>query len=129
MTAKLGNEDWKEMFEPLIRKNYAPEDLTKASAQHFNQDEVSAAWNTLFEDAKAAVAKGDPASPEAQDVARRWSALVGQFTQGDPKLAQGASNVWKDAFADPKIASRLPVSADLFAFVGKAMQRLKESGE
>jgi hypothetical protein len=52
---------------------------------------------------------------------------VNQFTQGDPKLAEGSSKVWKDAFADPKIASRLPVGADLFAFVGKGMQRLKES--
>ncbi|HEY8950856.1 MAG TPA: MerR family transcriptional regulator [Rhizomicrobium sp.] len=127
MTTKLSNEDWKEMFDPLIQKNYAPEDLAKTKAQHFNQEDVSKAWNTLFTDAKAVMAKGDPYSAEALDVARRWRALVSQFTQGDPKLAEGSSKVWKDAFADPKIASRLPVGADLFAFVGKGMQRLKES--
>ena len=129
MSTKLSNEDWKEMFDPLIQKNYAPEDLAKTKAQHFNQEEVSKAWNTLFEDAKAVMAKGDPYSAEALDVARRWSALVGQFTQGDPNLVKGSSQVWKDAFADPKIAARLPVGADLFAFVGKAMQRLKETGQ
>jgi DNA-binding transcriptional MerR regulator len=131
MSTKLSNEDWKEMFDPLIQKNYSPEDLakTKASGQHFNQEEVSRAWNTLFEDAKAVMAKGDPYSPEAMEVARRWSALVNQFTQGDPNLVNGSSQVWKDAFADPKVAQRLPVSADLFAFVGKGMQRLKESSE
>jgi DNA-binding transcriptional MerR regulator len=127
MSNKLDSEEWKAMFDPLIQKNYAPEDLAKASGRHFDQEEISKAWNTLFEDAKAVMAKGDPYSPEAMDVARRWSALVNQFTQGDPKLAEGSSKVWKDAFADPKIAPRLPVGADLFAFVGKGMQRLKES--
>mgnify|MGYP001548842536 FL=1 len=127
MSNKLDSEEWKAMFDPLIQKNYAPEDLAKASGRHFDQEEISKAWNTLFEDAKAVMAKGDPYSPEAMDVARRWSALVNQFTQGNPKLAEGSSKVWKDAFADPKIAPRLPVGADLFAFVGKGMQRLKES--
>ena len=127
MSNKLDSEEWKAMFDPLIQKNYAPEDLAKASGRHFDQEEISKAWNTLFEDAKAVMAKGDPYSPEAMDVARRWSALVNQFTHGDPKLAEGSSKVWKDAFADPKIAPRLPVGADLFAFVGKGMQRLKES--
>ncbi len=127
MSNKLDSEEWKAMFDPLIQKNYAPEDLAKASGQHFDQEEVSKAWNILFEDAKAVMAKGDPYSPEAMAVARRWSALVNQFTQGNPKLAEGSSKVWKDAFADPKIAPRLPVGADLFAFVGKGMQRLKES--
>ncbi|HSM96333.1 MAG TPA: MerR family transcriptional regulator, partial [Rhizomicrobium sp.] len=129
MTTKLSNEEWKEMFEPLIQKNYAPEDLAKASGRHFDQAEVSRQWNTLFEDAKAVMAKGDPYSPEALDVGRRWSALVHQFTQGDPKLMQGSTNVWKDAFADPKVAPRLPVGADVFAFVGKSMQHLKETGQ
>lgn len=127
MSNKLDSEEWKKMFDPLIQKNYAPEDLAKASGRHFDQEEVSKAWNILFEDAKAVMAKGDPYSPEAMAVARRWSALVNQFTQGNPKLAEGSSKVWKDAFADPKIAPRLPVGADLFAFVGKGMQRLKES--
>ena len=127
MSNKLDSEEWKAMFDPLIQKNYAPEDLAKASGRHFDQEEISKAWNTLFEDAKAVMAKGDPYSPEAMAVARRWSALVNQFTQGDPKLAEGSSKVWKDAFADPKIAPRLPVGADLFAFVGKGIQRLKES--
>ena len=129
MNTKLSNEEWKEMFDPLIQRNYKPEDLARASGQHFNQEEVSRQWNALFEDAKAIMAKGDPYSPEALDVGRRWSALVNQFTQGDPKLAEGSSKVWKDAFADPKIAPRLPVGAELFAFVAKSMQRLKETGQ
>jgi DNA-binding transcriptional MerR regulator len=124
MSNKLNSEEWKAMFDPLIQKNYAPEDLAKASGRHFDQEEISKAWNTLFEDAKAVMAKGDPYSAEALEIGRRWSALVNQFTQGDPKLAEGSSKVWKDAFADPKVAQRLPVGADLFAFVGKAMLRL-----
>ena len=129
MNTKLSSEEWKELFAPLIQKNYAPEDLAKASGRQFDQEEISRQWNTLFADAKAVMAKGDPYSSEALDVGRRWGALVSQFTQGDPKLTEGSSKVWKDAFSDPKVASRLPVGPDLFAFVGKSMQRLKETGQ
>jgi len=128
MNTKLTQDEWKDMFDPLIKKNYAPEDLAKASGRHFDQEDVAGQWNTLFEDAKAVMAKGDPYTPEAFAVARRWRALVDQFTQGDPKLEQGSANVWKDAFADPKVAPRLPIGAELFAFIGKSMAKLKEQG-
>jgi DNA-binding transcriptional MerR regulator len=129
MTSKLSNEEWKEMFDPLIRKNYATEDLAKASGRHFDQEQASLQWNTLFTDAKAVMAKGDPYSTDALEVGRRWRDLVHQFTQGDARLEQGSANVWKDAFANPDVAPRLPVGADLFAFVGRSMQRLKETGQ
>ena len=39
-------------------------------------------------EAKDLMAKGDPGSPAAIDLARRWSEMVKAFTQGDPALAR-----------------------------------------
>ncbi|HEY1709642.1 MAG TPA: hypothetical protein VGG10_15345 [Rhizomicrobium sp.] len=72
------------------------------------------------------MAKGDPTSPAAVDMARRWMALVEQFTGGDTGLHERAARVWKDAIADPNNAGRLPVDQPLWDFVGKAIAELKE---
>lgn len=130
MTSKTSPQDMKEIFEPLIAKHYTPEDLEtlKAQAGSFDQAEVTRTWNGLFAEAKELMAKGDPASPAALDLARRWSGMVKAFTQGDPGLAQKAGAVWKEAMADPKAAPGLPVDAALWAFVGKAMEALKAAG-
>ncbi len=66
------------------------------------------------------MAKDDPTSPEAMDLADRWQAQVAKFTQGDPLLAQKATAMWKDAMADPVAAPRLPLNPEMFAFMAKA---------
>lgn len=73
--------------------------------------------------------KGDPTTPEALDLARRWKAQVELFTRGDAGMSQRVMNVWKDAMADPKAAPKLPLNPEIFAFVGQAQAKLKELGE
>jgi len=77
---------------------------------------------------KGKYAKGDPASPAALDLARRWKAQLELFTKGDPGVTQKVQRVWNDAMADPKAAPQLPLNPEIFAFVGKAQARLKELG-
>ncbi len=74
------------------------------------------------------MAKGDPTSPAALDLARRWKAQVEQFTRGDPGVAARVQAVWQDAMADPKAAPALPLNPEIFAFIGKAQAKLAESG-
>ncbi|MDT9126862.1 TipAS antibiotic-recognition domain-containing protein, partial [Escherichia coli] len=38
----------------------------------------------------------DPASPEAQALGQRWSALVDEFTGGDRQITQGLNALYKD---------------------------------
>jgi len=45
------------------------------------------------------MAKGDPGSPQAQDLARRWKAQVARFTQGDAALAGKIKAMWSEGDA------------------------------
>ena len=65
-------------------------------------------------------AKGDPKSPEAMDLAKRWMAQVSLFTRGDPAVSAKVGAMWKEAMADPAKAPKLPMTPELMAFVGEA---------
>jgi len=129
MTSKATPEEMKAIFDPISAKYFTPEETRALSARKFDQKEVSARWERVIEDARVAMAKGDPASPAALDVARHWKKLVDEFTGGDPAVARKVRAIWNDAMADPKAAPRLPLSPKIFAFVGKSMAKLKEMEE
>ncbi len=120
MSEPMDDEAMKAVFDPLIQKHFDAGTLADLTAKPYDQEAVSAAWNAVIADAKAAMAKGDPTTPQARDVARRWNDLVGQFTGGDPKIAARTAGVWRDAFADPASAARLPFGPELMAFVRRA---------
>lgn len=130
MTTKPSTQDLKEIFEPLIAKRYTPDDLAalKARAISYDPADITRRWDALFVEARALMAKGDPTSSAAIDLARRWSAMVALFTQGDPAMEQRAAQVWKDAMADPAAAPKLPIDPAMFAFIGKATAALKAQG-
>jgi len=129
MTNKATPEEMKAIFDPISAKYFTPEESRALSGRKFDQKEVSARWERVIEDAKVAMAKGDPASPAALDVARRWKKLVDEFTRGDAAVAGKVRAIWNDAMADPKAAPKLPLTPEIFAFVGKSMAKLKETGE
>ena len=120
MTEPIDEEAMKQVFEPLIGKHYEPELLEALGKRIYNQAEVTAAWEVVIADAKAAQAKGDPTTPEAKDVARRWMALVNQFSGGDMKIAERTRTLWQEAFADPERAAKRPFGVDLRDFIKQA---------
>ena len=124
-TMSMNEDEMKAVFQPLIAKHYSPESLAKLAAKPYDQAEATRAWEQLKSDAMAAMAKGDPTTPEAIDVARRWSDLVSQFTGGDPEIAKSLEGVWKDAMANPAFAARMPQGPNLMAFI----QRAAEAGK
>lgn len=127
----LSDQEAKALFEPLGEKHFSAAELADLKARDFGADEqtqASNAWAALTAECKALMAKGDPTSLEAMDLARRWNLQVAKFTQGDPALAQKAAAMWKDAMADPAAAPRLPLTPDMFAFIGQAGAALRASG-
>jgi len=52
-------------------------------------------WADLFRDVEAALDQ-DPAGETAQALGRRWKALVGGFTGGNPEVAQGLNRLYAD---------------------------------
>lgn len=130
MTTKATPEEMKAIFDPLIEKHYDSKqlDALKARGGAFDQAAITRQWDALFAEARDLMAKGDPTAPAARDLARRWNALVGQFTGGDPRLAESARKVWTEAQADPAAAPKLPIDPAMFAFIGKATAALKAGG-
>lgn len=128
MTAKPNDEEMKALFEPISAKHFTPEDRAVLSQRKYDQPDVSARWNALIGEAKALMMKGNPSSPEAQDLARRWKGLVEEFTGGDPVILGKLRAVWNDAFADPKVAAAAPISRELMDFVSQAMAKMGEKG-
>jgi len=124
MARKVSDEEMKAIFDPLAEKHLTAVERAAISRRTYDQMEAARNWDTLIEDAKTLMAKGDPYSPAAQDLARRWMAQVKLFTQGDAALNQKVMAMWKDAMADPSAAPKLPMNQQLFAFVQKAAEKL-----
>jgi DNA-binding transcriptional MerR regulator len=129
MTHEATPEEMKTIFDPISEKYFSAEERAALSAKKFDPADISRQWEQLIADAKAAMAKGDPGSPEALDAARRWRSLVEQFTGGDPAVAGKVRAIWGEAMADPKAGPALPLTPEVFAFMSQAMAKLKESGE
>jgi DNA-binding transcriptional MerR regulator len=119
----MSDQEMKTVFKPIIDKHFTETDrpaLAAAQAGGYDQAQITAEWNALFAECRVLAEKGDPTTPEAMDLARRWMAQVGKFTGGDPSLFQKSAAVWKDAMNDPDVAPRLPASPEMFAFIAKA---------
>jgi DNA-binding transcriptional MerR regulator len=124
MTKKASDEEMKAIFDPLAEKHFTPAENAALRQRSFDQAEASKNWETLIEEAKALMAKGDPYSAAATDLARRWQAQVRLFTQGDPAVSQKVMGMWRDAMANPETAPKLPLNPEIFAFVQKAATKL-----
>jgi hypothetical protein len=53
---------------------------------------------------------------------------VDQFTQGDAAVAGKVRAIWHEAMADPAAAPKLPLTPEVFQFIGKAMAAAKNQG-
>jgi len=120
MTGKASDAEMKAIFDPLAEKHFTPEERADLQTRSFDQAEATRTWDALIEEAKALMAKGDPTSDAARDLARRWQAQVKLFTEGNPAMNQKVMGMWKEAMADPNAAPKLPLNPEIFAFVQKA---------
>lgn len=85
----------------MFEKYYTPEQLEQLKARKEQVGEerirqVEAEWPKLQAEVQAEMEKGtDPASEAVQALARRWMALVNEFTGGDPGIAQSLKNMYQ----------------------------------
>ena len=124
MTGKASDEEMKAIFDPLTEKHFTAAERAALQQRSFDQAEASKSWEALIAEARTLMAKGDPFSDAARDLARRWQDQVKLFTQGDPKMNQKVMGVWKEAMSDSRAAPKLPLNPELFAFVQKASSKL-----
>lgn len=125
MTDKMTDTEMKALFDPLAEKYFSPEELElleRQKAEVVDQDAVRAEWDALIAEAKLIQAKGDPATPEAIDLGRRWMAMVNRFSSGDQQINAKVASMWKDAMNDPEAAPRLPFDMSLWTFVSETVK-------
>jgi DNA-binding transcriptional MerR regulator len=126
----LTDEERYKLMKPISDKYFTAEDAEKLRQRKYDQPAITAQWNEMFEKAKAlAAADADPAAPEVQDLARRWNVLIEQFTGGDDGLRQKVRAVWKDAMNDPDLAPITPLTSQVSAFMGRALEHLKKGAQ
>lgn len=83
--------------------------------------EVRDSWNEIIPKVRNAMAANvDPASPEIQAIAKRWKALVEEFTGGDRKIAQAVMTMYQNE--GPRLQEQLGEvpTPEMFVYMGKA---------
>jgi DNA-binding transcriptional MerR regulator len=130
MASKLTRSTY---FHPALvphqHKYFRTEEIEAfASREDFDQERDIAIWYGLFDELKKLAAAGDPGSPAALDLGRRWLAQSETVSRGDQDVAGRIRNLIRDALADPATAPQMPFSASDLLFLGKAVERLKQAG-
>jgi|GEM_PF-539850 len=79
------------------------------------------AWPRLIEEVRDAVDRGvDPASAQAQALARRWMALIQEFTGGDPGIERSLATMYQEERPQDIHPSLDPRMGEYMAFINKA---------
>jgi DNA-binding transcriptional MerR regulator len=124
------NRDWvKKYFTPeqmeqmqrLSEHSYSEEERARLRARAANwteadQEQANAQWGAIYADmARLAAANADPAGPEAQDLAARYSAQIAAFTGGDPEIGAGLQRWWQGHATLPTEQQPIRVPANVAA--------------
>ena len=116
----------------MIESYYTPEQLEflKNRREIVGEERMKQApgdWATLMAEVRAEQEKGtDPTDPKILELARRWQALINEFTGGDPGIAQSLGRVWKEKGDD--LVAQHQMENDpraLFDYIGQAMAASK----
>ena len=138
------NKDWaKKYFTPeqldrmqsLSDQSYSAEAQAKIAARtpewtEVDQQRIAPLWDAVNQDiTRLAAQNADPASPEAQDLAARYSNLIQGFTGGDPEISKGLNKWWENFSALPEDQKpfQSPYNKDQMAWLNKALSIYRNS--
>jgi MerR family transcriptional regulator, thiopeptide resistance regulator len=129
-TMTMNDDDWNRTMQPIVDKHFTSDEqeTLKARKFSFDQAEVTRTWDALISEGRILQAKGDPTSPEAMDLARRWMAQVRLFTGDDPAVYAKSAKVNLEALSDPSVAPKMPFDLSLMQFVGEAYKHAQADG-
>jgi DNA-binding transcriptional MerR regulator len=108
-------------YEAIAAKHFTPDDQARLAANGFGgMTRPDAEWPALNAEAAALMAIGDPASPAAMDLARRWMLKVFETTGGDPSLTRKLRDVAREMHDQPGYAAASNSSNAMMDFIGQA---------
>jgi MerR family transcriptional regulator, thiopeptide resistance regulator len=120
VTEKLWEQTFtKDQLDQLAKRDYTEDDAQR----------VGAAWAAVIAEADKLRIIGDPASPEALDLGRRWFALVREFTGSAPDMVASSRSFYENGFADAQTANHMPFSKEIWDFVSKIAGAMIARGE
>jgi MerR family transcriptional regulator, thiopeptide resistance regulator len=125
MTTPLDSGEMGALLKPFTERHLSESDRAAVKAKIPDQDQAALNWYAMLAEAYALMKTGDPTSPEAQDMARRWSAINEQITADDPTIKAKARAVWDDAMKDPAVAAKMALNREIFAFVRQAVEHFR----
>lgn len=114
-------EDVATVYAAIAAKHLSEIDqATLAANGYAGMDQPDDDWSTLHAEADRLMQIGDPASPAAIDLARRWMGKVFEGTGGDPALTRKMKAVAREALEHPVFGAASPSSVAMMDFVAQA---------
>jgi DNA-binding transcriptional MerR regulator len=112
-------------FQALVAKHTNKERVKEVHPEWTAEDQarINKRWPELFAEADR-LKDGDPGSPQALDLGRRWIALAEEFTKRDPELTRSLRAIYREGFADPQLVRHMPFSAEVQRFINEVFARL-----
>jgi MerR family transcriptional regulator, thiopeptide resistance regulator len=125
MTRIVGAKEMNQLFTPFSDRHISPEEKEALKQKVGDRDQLKRTFDGLIAEGEALMQAGDPTSPGAQDLARRWAAAAKQITTADPTIKVKGRAIWDDAMKDPAVADKMALNRKIFAFVDQAIAHLK----
>lgn len=95
-----------------------------------SQERVGRQWMELIRDVEAALGE-DPAAEKGQALAARWTALLEEFTGGDPEVTSGLKDLYADRAHWPAAAKKqmqpFQISPQVWGYVNAALEAAKKA--
>jgi hypothetical protein len=129
MSDQISKDEASGIVQDLYEKHISAEERERLRANGYEPMGSSAVWEALHAEAAILMAKGDPGTPEAMDLARRWMDEVNRATGGDPSLNQKVRAMWKEALQSPAVEAQTPsTSLEMMTFIGEAYGKALAAG-
>ena len=125
MTSLVDAKEMNQLLTPFADRHFSPEEKEAVRKKEGDRDQLRRTFDGLIAEGEVLMLAGDPTSPAAQDLARRWTAMGEQFTPEDPVLRAKGRALWNDAMADPAVAAKMALNRKIFVFVNEAITHWK----
>lgn len=114
-------DDLSAAYEAVAAKHFSFDDRATLDANGYRgMSQPDTDWEALHEEAARLMKAGNPRSPKAMDLARRWMEKVFEATGGDPALTRKMKAVARETHQQPAFAAVSSSSNEMMDFVAQA---------
>jgi DNA-binding transcriptional MerR regulator len=114
----------------MLENYYTPEQLAALEERRLalgeeRMQQVPRDWEALMAEVKAEMERGtEPTAPQVLDLARRWNALLAEFTGGDPGIRESLGRLWSEQGESLAAQHDTEYDPAMFEYIGRAQAAL-----